>query len=306
MQNNASIFLSFILLIYSVLVAIVVVAYLESGIFFYGDSYNFITYGEDITFGKDLVDPSTINVLFVSFLYSSNPLTNLTINIFIYIASLAMVLRKTNRLDLISIGIIFLVFTNCGMLTRLLEPSREYILYLSLFLAALYSKQKNRFPFIVLLLIVIAVRPVYSIALPFILLNTYYVLLCTTLISFIFTYFELNYFSFIFGRAGAYGGAYGDSVFASTILNFVGGINAWANNEFPLQDRIIFFISYIQRGVALIIIALSNRSSLFTLVLFSITLSVILGFPHPRYLEPLIFFFLGIALLERQRETLFQ
>jgi len=282
------------------MVSLVVTLYLSDGKFLYGDAYNFISYRKNILSGTNLFDLGTINVFVVSMVYSSDPTYNLLVNVSIYIISLIFIFRNTSRIESVSLYILLLVLTSASIFTRMVEPSREYILLLVFFLAALHRQKKDRLVYILLLIIIISIRPVYIVALPFVILKTSYAAFITVLLCYILSQDGFEMPRFITLRVADYKGDFSNNFIMTTMLNFFGGINGWMTDAYPMKDRLIIFCSYVQRLVALGLIFFLDRLAFLHIFLFAVTLAVILQFPHPRYLEPLIFFFLGKLYIERQ------
>lgn len=303
MRSNIYLITVISLISFSIMMIITVSVHLIDGSFNYGDAYNFISYRRNILAGADLFDLGTINVYVVSLIYSDNPVYNLFINVILYLTTISFILRKTARIDGVSLLVLFLLLCSVSTFTRMIEPSREYILHLTLFLAALHGQKKDRLAFIFLLLLVVSIRPVYVAALPFIIVRTSYAIVITAVIYIVFSQFDLEMFRFITGRINDYEGDYSNNILLTTALNFLGGVNGWMTDTYPIKDRLIILFSYIQRIAALALIICFKRWATLNVVLFAISLAAILQFPHPRYLEPVIFFFLGKIFIERQHAS---
>lgn len=126
------------------MVSLVVTLYLSDGKFLYGDAYNFISYRKNILSGTNLFDLGTINVFVVSMVYSSDPTYNLLVNVSIYIISLIFIFRNTSRIESVSLYILLLVLTSASIFTRMVEPSREYILLLVFFFGGATPSEKGQ------------------------------------------------------------------------------------------------------------------------------------------------------------------
>lgn len=299
---NRYIGVSIIFLFFAFTLFSVGIIFLGKNSFLFGDAYNFVNYRENITNSYYQLDLGTINVIGPSLLYSSDPIRNFVINIVFFSIFISFCVSKIDVGYQLNILVILLTITYMGTMSKLFEPSREYILNLTMFAVGICG-DKGRFHWkLLLLLIAFFMRPVFIIALPFMLFSNYVLIIYVLMIFAILNFYDIKLLQVFIGRIGDYRGDYGGNLVLVTTLNLIGGLNGWITDIYSVSTRIVYFIEYVGRTALLAILVVFNRSVFNKLLIFGVLLAVLLKFPHPRYMEPMLNYCAGLLLFKRSYE----
>lgn len=299
---NRYIAVSIIFLFFAFTLFSVGLIFLAKDSFLFGDAYNFVNYRENIINGYYQLDLGTVNVIGPSLLYSSDPIRNFVINIIYFSILISFCFAKIDVGDQLNILVIILVITYMGTVSKLFEPSREYILNLTMFAVGICGG-KDRFHWkLLFLLIAFFMRPVFIVSLPFIFFKNYVLIIYVFMIFAMLNLFDIKFIQIFTDRIGDYKGHYGGNLILVTTLNLFGGLNGWVTDIYSNSTRIFFFLEYVGRLALLAILVVYKWSVFNKLLIFGVLLAVLLKFPHPRYMEPMLNYCAGLLLFKRSYE----
>ena len=286
---------------------------------FYGDAKNFYGYSNEIGSAKDFLNWEdwtsiyNINVYFVSTLYGSAlqaAIVN-TVALLYFISVLRnkkLIIKRNYLLRNNKHYLVVLFVILCpSIIARFAEPSREYLLSLSLFLVGFFYTLKNRRSlFWTMLCLAIMVRPIAapiyilwfcffwamnkSVSIKIVLSCVFIVLASASQ--------ELEVIKLYSQKSEDYQGILSDAqpLVYKIFLNVFGDVNSFITDRYSGLERLVFFLDYIWRILILIYLVRHGGSKAFSFIVFAALITAIVyPFPHPRYFVPALFFLAGIV-----------
>ncbi len=289
---------------------------------FYGDALNFYGYAKAFSDSNEIISDEFIvtfqnlNVLVVSLLYE-DVIQSIFINGALIFSCFYILLRSDFVKEKINIlsrfdrkkyyALVSIVFLCPGLIARFGEPSREYILFLTLFMTGIFLVLANNELYKYLFVIpALLVKPIYLpfmvffvIVFKFINTNKYVnlIIFIMALLFFIKIYDDAVLLIFYNDKISDYNGILvdGGDFLSRMLLNVFGDVNSFYTDRYSLFERIIFLSDYIWRLVMISFIVKHGRfNSVIILLLISGLFTLVNPFPHPRYLIPGLFFIAGI------------
>ena len=202
---------------------------------------------------------------------------------------------------------------------RFTEPSREYLLFISLFIIGAsyteigFNKINKLFSALILL-----IRPVYlpiyclwlfPLDLKKIIKKKFIIIpISLVILSLLYLNLDLNFINgFCSGLRENYNAFktnyqpsnnfFENNIFKRVVLNIFGDINSFLSNKYSIFTRFFYLITYIDRlFILFLLLKIFGIKTSRYLIYASFTIALFSQFPHPRYLEPYYYLLSGFLI----------
>ena len=268
----------------------------------HGDAYSFVGYRE-VFLVEGVTSFADLNTYFIAMLYWSKVTSYLINGAFVlFFITLISIITYRQRFALTPIMLLFL---NSLWITRMAEPSREFLLFIISFVLGLCLASRSYVLCICLLAMLILIRPVFTpifllwVITPFVSFSVIS-LLVLGIVAFVHFAHELEIFRYYHAKqvefAGIVTADFANFFPYKFVMNIFGGINSFLKND-SVTGTLNFLFGYLWRMISISWLLLSAPKCLTAFFGTIVLVSAAYPFPHPRYVEPSIYFCLGFATI---------